>query len=60
MVVIRGGKDAEVSWEKYIEQIVKNEIVAKWRNDDLQSHFTEIENYFLRIADINSLGNYIQ
>ncbi|GGA33818.1 hypothetical protein [Okeania sp. KiyG1] len=60
LVVIQGEKDAAVSWEKYIEQIVKNEIVAKWKNDDLQSHFTEIENYFWRIADIDSLGNYLQ
>jgi len=37
LVVIQGEKDAAVSWEKYTEQIVENEIVEKWMILDFQS-----------------------
>ena len=49
LVVSKGHKFEAFSWQEHIEKMVEEEIVSKWRMLDLQSHFTEIENYFLRM-----------
>ena len=51
LLVRHGQKDEAIGWEEHIEKIVEEEIVEKWRTLDLQSHFTEIENYFIGIQD---------
>ncbi|MDY6804207.1 MAG: AAA-like domain-containing protein [Cyanobacteriota bacterium] len=60
LVVSKGCKFQAFTWEEHIERIVEEEIVEKWRMLDLQSHFTEIENYFLRIEDSSSDRNLLQ
>ena len=57
LVVREGKKDASVSWKEHIEKIVDRELFTKWTNLDLQSHFTEIENYFFRIEDSSNHDN---
>lgn len=60
LVVSQGCKFQAFTWAEYMEKIVEEEIVEKWRMLDLQSHFTEIENYFLRIEDSSSDRNLLQ
>ncbi|NEP59570.1 MAG: hypothetical protein F6K31_21595 [Symploca sp. SIO2G7] len=39
------------NWENQIQQLVQEQIIHNWREQDRQSHFQEIENYFIRISD---------
>lgn len=53
LAVSHDKKKETSSWEEHIEKIVNREIVETWRQLDSQSHFTEIENYFLKIDKDN-------
>ncbi len=60
LVVSKGCKFQAFSWAEHLERIVEEEIVEKWRMLDLQSHFSEIENYFLRTEDSNATKNLLK
>ncbi|MBP0017894.1 MAG: AAA-like domain-containing protein [Cyanobacteria bacterium SBLK] len=47
LIVQTGAKDEGINWGSHLEKIVKEKIVKNWRIQDRQSHFQEIENYFL-------------
>ncbi|MEM9542211.1 MAG: AAA-like domain-containing protein [Cyanobacteria bacterium P01_E01_bin.42] len=42
-----GAKDASITWDAHLEKIVREKMIQNWRTQDRQSHFQEIENYFI-------------
>jgi energy-coupling factor transporter ATP-binding protein EcfA2 len=47
LTVQAGVKKDNISWESHLQNIVNEKIIKNWRNQDKQSHFQEIDNYFL-------------